>query len=104
MAPGPLELLEFTPSNYYAFVPDVTYTAIIKLRSLAYPSTRIILTMPPTLTFNEDFGCIVTYTPANCELNTETNELTLTEIFDSAVEADTILKFIIEKAINPTGS
>ena len=60
--------------------------------------------MPPTLTFSESFGCVVTYTPAKCSVNTQTNELTLTEIFDTAVQAGTILKFVISEAINPTGS
>ena len=104
MQPGELEVIEFTPSNYYAFVANVNYTAIIKLKSLVYPSTRIIITMPPTLTFSESFGCVVTYTPAKCSVNTQTNELTLTEIFDTAVEAGTIIKFVINEAMNPTGS
>ena len=60
--------------------------------------------MPPSLTFDESFGCVVTYTPAKCEVNYETNELTLSEIFDSAVDAGTILKFVIDKAVNPIGS
>lgn len=82
----------------------MSYTAIIQLKGLVYPSTRIILSMPPRLTFDESFGCVVTYTPANCEVNYETNELTLSEIFDSAVDAGTILKFVIAKAVNPIGS
>ena len=51
--------------------------------------------MPPLLTFDESFGCVVTYTPAKCSLNVETNELTLTEIFKTAVDAGTTLKFVI---------
>ena len=30
LQPGFMELLEFTPSNDYAFVEDVTYTVVIK--------------------------------------------------------------------------
>jgi hypothetical protein len=104
MSPGPLELIEFTPSNYYAFVEEVTYTVIIKLRSAVYPSTRIIIQMPPTLTFSEATGCEITYTKANCEMNLQTNELTLTEIFANRVDEGTILKFVIDKALNPSGS
>ena len=104
MQPGELDLIEFAPSNYYAFVANVNYTAVIKLKGLVYPSTRIVLTMPPLLTFSENFGCVVTYTPAKCSLNTETNELTLTEIFKTAVDGGTVLKFVINEATNPTGS
>ena len=60
--------------------------------------------MPETIIFSEAFGCVITYTPADCELNVETNELTLTNIFDDAVAAGTSLKFVIEKGDNPTGS
>ena len=104
LAPGSLETLDFAASNYYAFVKDVSYTAIIRTGSIVYPSTRIIITMPKTLTFSESFGCKVTYTPAKCVLNIEKNELTLTDIFDEAVAEGTLLKFIIDKAVNPTGS
>ena len=82
---------------------DVSYTAIIQLKGLVYPSTRIILSMPPSLTFDESFGCVVTYTPAKCEVNYETNELTLSEIFDSAVVVNTntnlVMSWVVEMVI-----
>lgn len=49
LQPGFLKLLEFTPSNEYAFVGDVTYTVSIKPTHDMMPSTRIVLTMPENL-------------------------------------------------------
>lgn len=52
LQPGHLELLEFIPSNDYAFVEDVFYTVSIKPTHDMLASTRIILTMPENLKFD----------------------------------------------------
>ena len=49
MKSGPIELIDFTPSDYYAFKENVSFTLVIKTSSLSYPSVRIIIAMPPTI-------------------------------------------------------
>ena len=47
LQPGYLELVEFTPSNEYAFVEDVTYTVVIKpTHDMLELSLIHILTLP----------------------------------------------------------
>lgn len=104
MQPGFLELVEFEPKNFYAFVEDVSYTVQIKPEHDMLPSTRIILTMPKTLKFDEDKGCTVTYTQANCKLDVDNHELILTDVFDTRTAGGTLLKFVISSADNPIGS
>ena len=53
LQPGYLELVEFTPSNEYAFVEDVTYTVVIKPTHDMLESTRVVLTMPENLKFDQ---------------------------------------------------
>lgn len=57
LQPGELFLGDFSPSDYYAYVKDVSYTVIIAPSHDMRPSTRIILTMPENLTWNESKGC-----------------------------------------------
>ena len=104
LQPGHLELLEFTPSNDYAFVEDVTYTVVIKPTHDMLPSTRVILNMPENLNFNAAKGCTVTYTAADCKVNVNTNELTLTNLLKERTAGGTVLKFIIGVADNPIGA
>ena len=66
LEPGNLDLLEFTPSSYYAFVTDVTYTVSIRPHHDNLPSTRVIITMPENLKFDPTSfggnGCRISYT------------------------------------------
>ena len=52
LQPGKLDLVEFAPSDYYAYVKDVKYTISIAPSHDMYPSTRIIITMPENLKFD----------------------------------------------------
>lgn len=104
LQPGHLDLIEFIPSSYYAFVKDVTYTVSIRPLHDCLPSHRIIISMPQYVKFDPKKGCTVTYTEAKCSLNPETNELTLTDVFTERTPGGSILKFIISLADNPIGA
>lgn len=104
LKPGFIKLIEFRPSNYYAFKKDVDYTIIIAPDHDMLPTTRIVITMPKTLYFDPRRGCKVTYTNCDCELVPETNELILTNIFDTRTPGGTELKFIISVGDNPIGA
>ena len=69
LQPGNLDLVEFTPSDFYAYVKDVTYTISIAPSHDMMPSTRVIITMPENLKFDPRKGCTVTYTAADCQLD-----------------------------------
>ena len=101
LIPGHLQLLEFSPSSYYASVGNVVYTVTIKPEHDMLPSTRVVITMPKELKIN---SCTVTYTAADCTLNAATNELTLKNVFSSRTAGGTILKFIISSGENPKGA
>lgn len=81
MKPGVINLTEFTPSNFYAYIADVEFTIGFVPTSASYPSTRIIIQMPETLTFDAERGCSVTLAFAKCSVDPTTNIVTLTEIF-----------------------
>ena len=104
LQPGHLDLLEFVPSSYSAFVKDVTYTVSIRPAHDSLPSHRIVISMPEHLIFDQFKGCTVAYTAADCSLNAETNELTLTNVFKERTAGGTTLKFIISVADNPIGA
>ena len=104
LQPGKLDLVEFAPSDYYAYVKDVKYTVSIAPAHDMYPSTRIIITMPENLKFDPRKGCTVTYTAADCQLDAQNNILTLTNVFKERTPGGTILKFIIGTADNPIGA
>ena len=108
LQPGNLDLLEFTPSSYYAFVTGVTYTVSIRPHHDMLESTRVIITMPENLKFDPTAfggnGCRITYTEGDCELVEDTNELILWNVFSERTAGMTTLKFIIEFADNPIGS
>lgn len=53
LQPGVLDLIEFAPSDYYAYVEDVTYTIQIRPSHDMLPSTRLIIQMPINLKFDE---------------------------------------------------
>lgn len=101
LIPGHLQLLEFSPSSYYASVGNVVYTVTIKPEHDMLPSTRVVLSMPPSLKIN---SCTVTYTAAACALNSATNELTLTNVFSARTPGGTILKFVVSSGDNPKGA
>jgi hypothetical protein len=67
-------------------------------------STRIVVTMPENLKFDEARGCTVTYTLADCKIIPGTNELMLTNVFTERTPGGTTLKFIINMADNPIGA
>ena len=104
LQPGLLDLVEFTPSDFYAYVEDVSYTVSIRPSHDMMPTTRIVLTMPENLKFDAAKGCTVTYTEADCELNAETNELVLKKVFKERTPGGTLLKFVISSADNPIGA
>ena len=104
LQPGKLDLVEFAPSDYYAYVKDVKYTVSIAPAHDMYPSTRVIITMPENLKFDPRKGCTVTYTAADCELDAQNNILTLTNVFKERTPGGTILKFEISTADNPIGA
>lgn len=104
LLPGFMELLEFTPSNDYAFVEDVTYTVVIKPTHDMLASTRVVLNMPENLTFDQARGCTVTYTAADCVLDASKNVLILSNLLKERTPGGTVLKFIISAADNPIGA
>lgn len=104
LQPGHLELLEFTPSNDYAFVEDVTYTVVIRPTHDMLASTRVVINMPENLRFDAAKGCTVTYTAADCKVNVNTNELTLTNLLKERTAGGTVFKFKIGVADNPIGA
>ena len=66
LQPGTLDLVEFAPSNYYAYVEDVKYTVKIRPAHDMLPTTRIVIDMPEFLIFDRAAGCTVTYTECDC--------------------------------------
>ena len=105
LQPGHLDLIEFVPTNYYAFVEDVTYTLSIRPSHDMYAETRIVLSMPENLKFDIARGCTIeNYVGAKCELNAATNELMLTDLFTERTPGGTVLKFVISAADNPVGA
>ena len=60
--------------------------------------------MPENLKFDQAKGCKVTYTAADCALDANKNELTLTNLFTERTAGGTVLKFIISSADNPVGA
>ena len=104
LKPGHLDLVEFVPSSFSAFVKDVTYTITISPKHDCLPSHRIVITMPSNVKFDPAKGCTVTYTAADCALDEETNELALTNVFTERTPGGSILKFIISLADNPIGA
>ena len=99
-----MELLEFQPSEYYAFVTNVNYTMTIQPSHDCFPSTRIILTMPENLKFDQDEGCKVYYIAADCELFADRNEIMLTNVFSERTPGGTKIRFIISNGDNPIGA
>ena len=106
LQPGTLELVEFAPSNYYAFVEGVTYTLKIRPAHDMLPTTRIVIDMPEFLIFDRAAGCTVTYTECDCAFgdDPEKNELLLTNVFSERTAGGSLLKFVISFANNPEGS
>ena len=104
LKPGLMKLVEFRPSNYFAFMKDVSYTIVIIPSHDMLPSTRVVLTMPKTLYFDPANGCKVTSTVCDCELVPETNEMILTNVFKERTAGGTELKFVIETGNNPIGA
>lgn len=47
-----MKLIQFRPSNFFAFVKDVSYTITIAPSHDMLESTRVVITMPETLTFD----------------------------------------------------
>ena len=103
MAPGILELDEFSPSNFYAFVEDVDYFIAYTPSHSSYPSTRIEVQMPLTLIFEGD-DCTIDKPLATCEVDPDTNIVTVTDLFTEVYQGGQKIKFTISKATNPTGS
>ena len=104
LQPGQLELVAFKPSNFYAFVKDVTYELQIAPSHDMLPSTRVVISMPETLAFDAAEGCTVTYTEAICDYDAATHEMTLTEVFKERTPGGTLLKFYISYGDNPIGA
>mmetsp|Transcript_2499 Transcript_2499/g.3147 ORF Transcript_2499/g.3147 Transcript_2499/m.3147 type:complete len:232 (+) Transcript_2499:1055-1750(+) len=81
LQPGHMDLIQFRPSNYFAFVKDLNYTLTIAPSHDMMPTTRVVLTMPEALIFDPARGCTVSYTEGKCTLVPDKNEIILTEVF-----------------------
>lgn len=104
MVPGNFTQLQFQPSNFFAFATQVSYQIVVVPQHDLYPESKIVITMPPTLTFNQAEGCNVGITIADCSLDAANNILTLTNIFDDVFFGGQQLKFRISAATNPQGA
>lgn len=106
LAPGLLTLDEFTPTNYYAFMPSVEYLVAFTTTHTNYPSTRILLSMPEALIFDPDVGCEVLGASLNaqCVVNYSNNELTLDDLFTEIYPGGKQIRLTIKAAMNPIGS
>ena len=104
LQPGHLELVEFLPSNKFAFVNGVSYNVTIAPSHDMMTSTRVVLTMPEHLIFNRQFGCSISYTPGQCTVHPTKNELTLSNVFKERTPGGTIIKFVVSFADNPRGA
>ena len=106
LQPGTLDLVEFAPNNYYAYVEGVTYTLKIRPAHDMLTSTRIVLDMPEFLIFDRGAGCTVTYTECDCAFgdDIDKNTLLLTNCFNERTAGGSLLKFVISFANNPEGA
>ena len=68
------------------------------------PTTRIVLTMPETLSFDPARGCSVSYTQGNCKVVDGTNEIIISEVFKERTPGGTKLKFVVKVGDNPVGA
>ena len=71
---------------------------------MSYPSTRVRVQMPTTLTFDAAEGCTIVATSADCEIDTDTNIITVTNLFSDIYEGGKPIKLIIAAARNPIGA
>jgi hypothetical protein len=60
--------------------------------------------MPTTLTFDAAEGCTIVATSADCEIDTDTNIITVTNLFSDIYEGGKPIKLIIAAARNPIGA
>ena len=92
----------FKPSNFYASAQLVAYTLHVRPSHSLPVDSRIVITMPETLTFSDT--CEVLLTQCDCEIDPTTNIIKLTNIFDDDFTGGTLLKFMILSGTNPIGS
>ena len=104
LQPGHMELLQFRPENFFAFVKDLNYTISIAPSHDMMPSTRVVLTMPEHLIFEPSKGCKVAYTEGDCTIVAGTNEIILSNVFKQRTPGGTVLKFVIYYGDNPIGA
>ena len=102
LIPGPFYADLFKPSNFYASAQLVAYTLHVRPAHSLPADSRIVITMPETLTFSDT--CEVLLTACDCEIDPATNVIKLTNIFEDDFIGGTQLKFMILSGTNPIGS